>query len=227
MSLPRIMTTGEVCTRTREMAMTRTLGDITNELKEKVLAPAEAEAGKMVKDARSHADSIILEAKKEASRIREEARNQADMTMKQMETDMEAAARNFILLVQERLEQAIVMPVVEDEVMAVLSHKDFLGSIIEILITEFARAQGKENKIEILLPHKQKGALEKWFVNKFLQKAAGGLVVHFSDKVSFGFRLGIGESGVYFNFEEGLIEVFSEFCSPRFRKYFLTPKEGS
>ena len=221
------MTTGEVCTRTREMAMTRTLGDITNELKEKVLAPAEAEADKMVKDARSQADSIILEAKKEASRIREEARNQADMTMKQMETDMEAAARNFILLVQERLEQAIVMPVVEDEVMAVLNHKDFLGSIIEILITEFARVHGKENKIEILLPHKQKEALDKWFVNKFLQKAAGGLVVHFSDKVSFGFRLGIGESGAYFNFEEGLIEVFSEFCSPRFRKYFLAPKEGS
>jgi V/A-type H+-transporting ATPase subunit E len=221
------MTTGEVCTGTREMAMTRTLGDITTELKEKVLSPAKEEAEKMMKEARSQADSIIMEARKEASRIREEAKHHADTTIKQMEVDMGAAARNFILLVQERLEQAIVRPLVEDEIKAVLGDKDFLSSIIVILITEFARVHGKENKIEILLPDKQKEALEEWFVNKFLQKAAGGLVVHFSDKVAFGFRLGIGESGTYFNFEDGFIEVFSEFCSPRFRKYFFAPGEGS
>jgi V/A-type H+-transporting ATPase subunit E len=220
------MTTGEVRTRTREMGMTRTLGDITNELREKVLAPAKGEAEKMVEEARSQADSIILEATKEASRVKEAARQHAEVVLKQMETDMATAARDFILLVQERLERAIVRPVVEDEVKSVLDHKDFLSSIIEILITEFSRVHGRENKIEILLPERQKEALEEWFINKFLQRAAGGLMVHFSDKVAFGFRLGIGETGTYFNFSEGLVEVFSEFCSPRFRKYFFTPDEG-
>lgn len=206
--------------------MTRTLGDITNELKEKVLAPAKEEAERMVGEARSQADSIILQAKKEASRIEDEARLQAALTLKQMETDMSMAARNFTLLLQERLEQAIVRPVVENEVKSVLDQKDFLSSIIEIVITEFARIHGKESKIEILLPERQKEVLEEWFINKFLQRTAGGLMVHFSDKVDFGFRLGLDETGAYFNFGEGLVEVFSEFCSPRFRKYFLAPDEG-
>ena len=207
--------------------MTRTLGDITNELKEKVLSPAKEEAERMVGDARSQANNIILEAKKEAERIKDDARQQAELVLRQMEIDMDGAARNFILLVQERLEQAIVLPVVEGEVKAALGHKDFLGSIIEILISEFAKLQGRENKIEVLFPEQQKEELEEWFMSKFLHRSASGVVVHFSDKVAFGFKLGLGETGTYFNFGEGLVEVFTEFCSPRFRKYFFAPNEGS
>jgi len=206
--------------------MTRTLGDITNELKEKVLAPAKDEAERIVAEARSQADGIIQDAKKESSRIKEDARRQAEVSLKQMETDMDTAARNFILLVQERLEKAIVRPVVEEEVESALGHKDFLSKIIEILITEFSRVHGKDNRIEILLPTRHKEALEEWFVNKFLQRAASGIVVHFTDKISFGFKLGLEDTGKYFNFGEGLVEVFSEFCSPRFRKHFLASKKG-
>ncbi len=205
--------------------MTRTLGDITNELKEKILSPAKEEAERMVAEARLQADRIILDAKKDASRIKDEARQQADVTFKQMEAEMDTAARNFILLVRERLERTIVRPVVEDEVGFALNRKDFLSSIIEILITEFSRVHGKENKIEILLPLKHKEALEEWFIKKFQQRASEGVVVHFSDKVSFGFKMGLGETGTYFNFGEGLVEVFSEFCSPRFRKHFFAPSK--
>jgi len=206
--------------------MTRTLGDITNELKEKVLAPAKDEAERIVAEARLQADGIIQDAKKESSRIKEDARRQAEVSLKQMETDMDTAARNFILLVQERLEKAIVRPVVEEEVESALGHKDFLSKIIEILITEFSRVHGKDNRIEILLPTRHKEALEEWFVNKFLQRSASGIVVHFTDKISFGFKLGLEDTGKYFNFGEGLVEVFSEFCSPRFRKHFLASKKG-
>ncbi len=206
--------------------MTRTLGDITNELKEKVLAPAKDEAERIVAEARLQADGIIQDAKKESSRIKEDARRQAEVSLRQMETDMDTAARNFILLVQERLEKAIVRPVVEEEVESALGHKDFLSKIIEILITEFSRVHGKDNRIEILLPTRHKEALEEWFVNKFLQRSASGIVVHFTDKISFGFKLGLEDTGKYFNFGEGLVEVFSEFCSPRFRKHFLASKKG-
>lgn len=207
--------------------MTRTLGDITSELKEKVLAPAKVEAGRILEEARFQADRIILEAKEKASRIEADARQLAEVTKKQMETDMATAARNFILLVKERLENDIVQPVVEDEIRQVLDNKDFLSSIIEALITEFARVHGRENRIDILLPERQKDELEEWFIERFLHRTAEGLTVRFSDEVTFGFRLSLGESGAYFNFGEGLVEVFTEFCSPRFRKYFITSEVGS
>lgn len=207
--------------------MTRTLGDITSELREKVLGPAREEAEKMVEMARSQAEGIIEEAKAEATRIRENARQEAEKTLRQLDTDMEMAARDFILLVQERLEKAVVRPVVEEEVRPILEDKEFLSSVIDALIKEFARFQGRENKIEILLPERQKELLEKWFLDKFIRKASSGLVVHFSDKIAFGFKLGVGETGAQFNFGDGIVEVFSEFCAPRFRKYFLVRKETS
>ena len=61
--------------------MTRTLGDITNELKEKVLSPAKEEAERMVGEARSQADNIIIEAKKEASQIKEKAKKYAEQPL--------------------------------------------------------------------------------------------------------------------------------------------------
>lgn len=206
--------------------MTKTLGDITNELKEKVLSPAKEEAERIVREAHSEADMIVSEAKKEASRIREEAKRKAEETLNQMEASLSASARDFVLLVQERLEKAIVKPVVEEEMRTIFDKKDFLASIIDTLISEFAKTQGKENSIEILLPDKKKEELEKWFINKFQQHAAAGLTVHFTDKVSFGFKMGFDDDGAYFDFGEGLAEIFAGFCSPRFRRCFFAGNGG-
>jgi len=206
--------------------MTRTLGDITNELKEKVLSPAKEEAERTLGEARSQADKIILEATKEALQIRENARKDAEQTVKQMELDLATSARNFVLLVQERLEGAIVRPVVEEEVKSILEQKDFLSSIIEIVVKKFIEIHGKDNSIELLLPEQHRKELEEWFVNKFMYRAVQGFNVRFTDKFSFGFKLSFDEKGTYVNFGEGLVEVFSEFCSPRFRKYFLMSAEG-
>lgn len=206
--------------------MTRTLGDITNELKEKVLSPAKEEAERRLGEARSQADKIILEAKKEASQIKEKAKKDAEQTVKQMERDLATSARNFVLLVEERLEEAIVRPVVEEEVKSVFEQKDFLSSIIEIVVKKFIEIHGKDNSIELLLPEQNKKELEEWFVNKFMYRAVQGLNVRFTDKFSFGFKLSFDETKTYVNFGEGLVEVFSEFCSPRFRKYFFMATEG-
>jgi V/A-type H+-transporting ATPase subunit E len=207
-------------------AMARTLGDIANDLTEKVLSPAKAESERILRDARTEAEKIVAEAKGEASRVKEAARQEAAQVLKQMDVDMNTAARNFILLLQERLEKAIVQPTVEEEIKGVLKDREFLKRMIEILLKEFSRLHGSENKIEVLLPEKEKAEMEKLFVEKFHQKAIGHLNVRFTDKISFGFKIGVEDTGSHFNFGEGLVEVFTEFCSPRFRKYFFGAQAG-
>jgi hypothetical protein len=54
----------------------------------------------------------------------------------------------------------------------------------------------------------------------------GHVDVHFSDKISFGFKLGVQGSGPQFNFSDGLVEAFVQFCSPRFRRYFYNEGRG-
>jgi vacuolar-type H+-ATPase subunit E/Vma4 len=206
--------------------MTKTLGDITNELRERILSPAKAESERILREARDKAKVIVVDAEQESLRIKEAARKEAETVLKQMETDMNTAARNFILLVQEQLEKAIVQPTVEAELKPLLDDPKFLEKMVEELIAGFLRLRGEESKLEVLLPEKAKEELGQWFVEKFRQKMMSPIVVHFTDRVSFGFKIGLEGTGSHFNFGEGLVEAFTEFCSPRFRRHFFAGKES-
>ena len=106
-----------------------------------------------------------------------------------------------------------------------LGDRQFLEKMILEILAAYAQHDGKEHNIEILLPQAKKAELENWFVEKFRRKMAHPLEVRFTDKISFGFKIGLAGEGSHVNFSEGLIQVFSEFCSPRFRKYFFPRKE--
>lgn len=206
--------------------MAKTLGDITGELTQKVLEPAKAEAQKIRQDAKVEADQIVADAQKEAQKILEKAKSEIEHLKRQMDTDMETAGRNFLILLEERLESAVVDPVVEEAIKPVLEDRAFLEKMILDILASFAKQAGKEHHIEVLLPAGLKDELEKWFMDKFRNKMANPLDVRFTDKISFGFKIGIAGQGSHINFSEGLIEVFSEFLSPRFRKYFFSRKES-
>lgn len=206
--------------------MAKTLGDITQELNEKVLAPAKTEAAEILAQARKEAETILAEAHEKAEKTKNDATHAAEALRRQLEVDLDTAARNFILMVQERLEAAIVEPVVEKEIRTLLDDAAFLKRIMEIILTEFCKSQGRKQTLEVLLPEKKRAELEAWFIGKFREKAAGHLIVQLTDKISFGFQIGLEGEGASFNFSTGLVEAFSSFCSPRFRKHFFA-REGS
>jgi len=206
--------------------MAKTLGEITGELTEKVLAPAKIEADNILKQARTDADRIVAAAEAEAERLRQATKHETENLRKQMDVDLETAARNFLMMVEERLEQAVVKPVVEEAVKPLLSDREFLEKMILELLAEYGRHIGKEHHIEILLPAARKAELEAWFLAKFNDRVSHHLEVRFTDKISFGFKIGIAGRGSHVNFSEGLLQVFSEFCSPRFRKHFFPQKES-
>jgi len=202
--------------------MAKTLGDITQELNERVLTPAKAEADAIIGEARKQAAAIVAEAEAAAEKSRAVAAKEADDIRRQLQVDMDTAARNFVIMVQEKLESAVVTPVVEAEVKAVCSDPGFLKQMIELMLTEFLKHQGEAKPLEILLPEKNRAELESWFTQKFRDRAVGALTVHFTDKISFGFHIGVQGEGAHFNFSSGLVEAFATFCSPRFRKHFFS-----
>jgi V/A-type H+-transporting ATPase subunit E len=209
----------------KEQIMQRTLGDITRELRDGIIKPAEKQAQQLLADARREADDIRAEARKQADEMIYQAEQNADRIKKQMESDMDVAARNFLLKVQEKLESSVVTPVLNDEIRKTATDPGFLARMIEQVLTAYAGVVGEETKIDLLLPSNQKEELEAWCLEIFRDKMSGNVDVNFTDKVSFGFKLGVKGTGTQFNFSNGLVEAFSDFCSPRFRKHFFDSKE--
>lgn len=206
--------------------MAKTLGDITSELTQKVLEPAKAEADRIRKDTQAEADKIIAAARMDAEKIREQAKREIENLKKQMDVDLETASRNFLIMVEERLEKVVVDPVIEAAVKPIFEDRQFLEKMILEILAGYIQHIGKEHHIEILLPAAKKSELETWFTEKFRNKMSLPLEVRFTDKISFGFKIGVAGAGSHINFSEGLVQVFSEFCSPRFRKYFFPRKES-
>lgn len=206
--------------------MAKTLGDITNELTQKVLAPAKAEAELLLKDAQAEAEKIVAAAEEEAQKMKAQAKRDIENLKKQMEIDLETASRNFLMMMEERLEKAVVDPILEEAIKPPLEDNGFLEKMILEILAAYVQHGGKDHHIEVLLPQVKKAELENWFVEKCRQKMGRSLDVRFTDKISFGFKIGLAGEGSHVNFSEGLVEVFSEFCSPRFRKYFLPRKES-
>ena len=206
--------------------MSKTLGDITGELTQKVLEPARAEAAKILQDAKTEAERIVSASKEDAKRVLETAKRDAENVRRQMTVDLDTAARNFLIMVEERLERAVVDPVVEDVLKPVLSDRTFLEQMILDLIAGYGKFSGAEHRIEVLLPEAKRVELEEWFLKKLRTKASQSLNVRFTDKISFGFKIGVEGSGSHINFSDGLVQVFSEFCSPRFRKHFFSRLES-
>ncbi len=202
--------------------MVKTLGDITQELNEKVLAPAKAEADEIVRGAEEQAAAIVAEAEAAAEKMKADARAQAENTLKQLNVDMDTAARDFIITVQEKLEAAVVIPVVNWEVKEAMNDTAFLQSMIELVLEEFLKNGAREQQIEMLLPEQKQAELEAWFIEKFRDKVDNReLVVNFADGVTFGFHISAKRKGAYLNFSSGLVEAFGNFCSPRFREHFF------
>lgn len=204
--------------------MAKTLGEITSELTQNVLAPAKAEANIILQNAQKEAERIIAAARVEEHKIREKTKKEIENLKKQMEIDLETACRNFIIMLEERLEKAVVDPVIEAAVKPVIDDRQFLETMILEILAGYFHHIGKEHHIEVLLPSEKKKELETWFMEKFRHKISHPLDVRFTDKISFGFKIGVTGEGSHVNFSEGLIQVFSEFCSPRFRKYFFSER---
>jgi V/A-type H+-transporting ATPase subunit E len=110
--------------------MAKTLGDITGELTEKVLGPARADAERLVAEARQEADRILTAARQEAERTREAAKQEVEALKKQMDVDMETAARNFMIMLEERIEGAVVAPVIDETFRPLLSDREFSEKMI-------------------------------------------------------------------------------------------------
>lgn len=205
--------------------MNRTLGDITKELKDGIIEPAKGQAEKILADAKVEAEGIKAQARKQAEETVSQAKASAGLIKKQMEADMDTAARNFLLKVQEELEASVVSPVLSEEIRKTVSAPGFLPKMIEQVLVAFSQAAGEEARIELLLPEKQKKELEAWFLDKCSHKMLGRVEVRFTDQISFGFKLGLQGSGNQFNFSDGLVEALADFCSPRFRQHFFASKE--
>ncbi len=207
--------------------MPRELKEVIEELKKEGIEAAKAEAEKIVADAKAEAEKIIADAKAEAEKIVADARAEAQRLRRQLDTELAQAARVGLDKFRSAVENALVVPAIDETVGRQLQDKQFLEKIIMEVVKGFVQNGFKGQPLEVILPADLKDKVSSSFAAKFKMMTGASVNVEFDDSISFGFKIGPKEEGfVYDLSDEGFREMFVQFLSPRFRDLFLAIKDS-
>lgn len=189
------------------------LDSLIEKIRKEGIEEAQHSADEIVKEAKQKAASLIENAKKEAEKIVADGKNQLDQYKTTAEIDLKQSARNFELLLKEKI-NSLFDNVFKRQVAAEMN-PNFLKEMI-LKIVEYWT---KDSKAEILLNEKDKDQLEKVLFSGVKDDVKKALNIRVSSDISNGFRIGLKGDQVYYDFsDESITEVLKTLISPKLKE---------
>ena len=174
----------------------------------------------LIKKAKDEADSILSEAKKKAEKMVADAEEKTNQFQKNGELALQQAARDSLLLVKERLYE-LFDRVFKQEISAALK-PDILKELILAIISKWA----DKSHVEITLSKEDKKKLETVLFKGVKKKLKETVTIQASSDLTHGFRIGLKENDVYYDFsDETIAEMLKIFLNPRLKE-ILDGKNG-
>ena len=182
-------------------------------LKREGVDAAKKDADELIDQAKKNAAAILERAKKDAARIVEEANLSADNLRKNGEASLKQASRDTVLVLKEKI-GALFDTVFKRKIEAAFTPevlKDIIVKIPERWITDKA--------VEVLVNPDEVKRIQEMVFAGMREELKGNLVIRGDSKVTKGFRIGLKEDNVYYDFtDEGVFEALKEFLSPTLRE---------
>lgn len=185
--------------------MSAELQSLLEKIQTEGVAKADAEASRIVDEARSKAASIVAEAEKRRDALTAEGETAAKTFQERAEQAVRQAARDVVLGVSESVDQTLKR-IMLSEVTQTLS-PDFLKTFLVDLVRAYADSSDGRDGIEVQLAPEQVDALRDWLLaNVRGQAASGGVTVRADREVTGGFRLSLADGRVSHDFTAQAIQ---------------------
>ncbi len=199
------------------------LNKVIQQLKDEGINAAKADAEKIRQKAEAEAEDIIINAEMKAKAILKKADEDDKKIREQLKTELERAARIGLAAFKSSVEKALVVPAVDDSLAKVLATPQFMEKVIVEMVKGFAAGEFKGADLTLILPADLQSQMGNAVAAKMKMMTAGGDVsVQFDDNIRFGFKIGpTGKAFVFDLSDQGLMEMFTKFISPKFRTLFV------
>lgn len=193
--------------------------DVIAELKNRGVQAGEAAAEQLRAAAQAQAQRILSEAKGEAAAIVRRAESEAKAQREQLDAELRQAAATGLIAFRQSLEHALLIPELSSQLSRALEDEDLLAEAI------VAAAGSVEHRpLDVLLPHASAHRLSDTFMNTLRQRLSEGVTVRFEHGPQGGFQLAPRGQGYLLDFtDQAFLEVFLAFLAPRFRSLFQRP----
>ena len=189
------------------------LDSLIEKIKKEGIEEAQQTSDDLIKDAKSKAASIVDQARKESEKIVGDGNRKADQFRVNAEADIRQAAKNTELLLKEKINN-LFDNVFKQEV-AKQMKPDFLKELILKIINSWA----KDSKVDVVVSDADKGKLQSILFSGLKGKLKDSITLKASKDVSKGFRIGMKDDQVYYDFSDDTIaDVLKTLLNPSLKE---------
>lgn len=160
----------------------------------KIRAEAEQNAARITADAQAKAATIVAEAEAEAEKIRQRGR-----------TDLELAARDTVVRLQQTL-SAAVQEVIRVATRKELADTEFVGTLIRDVVMQYVQSDMEPGTVAVNVSEPMRHKLAEWAIRE-LHKDVD------SDRSRVELHGALTEAGFEYRVGDGTVEVTTESVS--------------
>jgi len=189
------------------------LENLIEKIRKEGVEGAQQASDEMVQKAKTEAEEIVAQAKKEAEDIVSKGEAKAAQFQANAELAIQQAARDGELMFKSRLNE-LFDNVFKNQVNASLS-PDVLKDMIVAIVGNWA----KNPNIEITVAENDAKKLEKVLFAGLNKEVADGIEIKTGNDVSGGFRIGLKDENVYYDFsDESIASILKASLNPRIKE---------
>ena len=193
--------------------MAEELQDLIERIRRDGVERADAEAERIVADARTRARELVAEAEHEKNTLLEKAKEDAGLFRQRAESAVRHAARDIILSLGEAVTETL-QAIIAHRVDAAMSTDDFPGFVRDA-IRAYAGQTDAAN-LEAVLSEKQKEAVSAFFMRDLAEAMRKGLTIGSRRGLVSGFRVVVKDSGIEHDFTgEALASALGKLLRPQ------------
>jgi len=196
--------------------MENKLQELTQKLYNEGVEKANAEADKILADAKSEAEKIKQDAEKEAKKIIADAEQKTVEIKKNVDSELSLAAKQSVRSVKQKITEMIVSKVIDEPVKKAFDDEKFVKEIIETVVKNWNPQKNETIDLAVLLPADMEKEFSKFFTAKTGKELNANLELSFSDSVKGGFKIGPADGSYKISFtEEDFENFFKSYLRPK------------
>ncbi|MCX7819890.1 MAG: ATPase [Kiritimatiellae bacterium] len=193
--------------------MAEELQHLIERIRADAIERAEAEAARILAQAREKAAAEVREAERRAREILEKAERDAAVFAERAKRTLEQAARDLLIAVGQGIEN-ILHDIVSDAVDRALDIATLQQMMLKIA-QAYCQRQGEESRVEFLISEQDQQQIIAFFADQYRQKLVQGITIRAESGLRGGFRVALKDGHVYHDFTKPAIaEALSRFLRP-------------
>ena len=183
--------------------MTEQLQDLLARIQKEGTEKADAEAQRVLGEARTKADALVRAAEQTAAERHTQAERDAALLAERGRKALEQAARDVVLTVGDAITRAF-----QDMVGAAVGQAlqgDALNEMLLAVVKAYCTADGRQARIDVLVPAARQQQVRDFFLARFREALENGVEIRGDASLAGGFTVRLAQGNISHDFSQDAI----------------------